>query len=201
MRILTVTSYKGGCGKSTTAIHVATYFSDRCKVLLIDGDPNQTCIQWSERGSLPFTVADERKAIRLIPDHELIVIDTQARPGTDDLKELVEECDLLILPTTPDILSLNPMLATTEDLQGIKPGAIYRALITTVPPSPNVDGEVMRTDLQNAGIPVFHTMIRRAIGFPKAALEGVAVRDLKDSRSRLGWQDYQALGKEIEALW
>ena len=40
MKLITVTGYKGGCGKSTTAIHLATYFSDRGKTLLIDSDQN-----------------------------------------------------------------------------------------------------------------------------------------------------------------
>lgn len=201
MRIIACTGFKGGCAKSTTSIHVATYFSDRAKVLLIDCDPNKTCIDWGNRGSLPFIVAEEKKAIRLIPKHDLIVIDTPARPGTDDLKELVEDSDLLILPTMPDILSLQPMLQTAKDLQGIDATAKYRALVCACPPPPNTDGKTMITDLQDAGIPAFKTTIRRTVGFPKAALEGVPIRDLKDSRSRLGWLDYQALGKEIEEIW
>ncbi len=201
MKILTVASYKGGVGKSTTAIHLATYFSNRFKVLLLDGDVNRSCIEWADRGKLPFTVADERKAVRLIPDHELIVIDTAARPRTDDLKELAEEADLLVLPTIPDILSLNPMLQTAEALKGIRKDAQYRALITANPPAPNTDGEILRADLREAGVPVFETMIRRSLGFGKAALEGIPLRDLKRSQQRLAWADYEKLGKEIDAIW
>ena len=80
MKLITVTGYKGGCGKSTTAIHLATYFSDRGKTLLIDSDPNRTAIEWSSRGSLPFTVEDERKAIKLIPGSDYVIVDTPARP-------------------------------------------------------------------------------------------------------------------------
>ena len=40
-------------------------------------------------------------------------------------------------------------------------------------------------------------MIRRAAGFQKAALEGVPIRDISDSRSRIAWLDYFSLGKEI----
>ncbi|MEM7773402.1 MAG: ParA family protein [Cyanobacteria bacterium P01_A01_bin.37] len=44
MKIITVTGYKGGCSKSTTAVHVATFFADRGDVVLVDGDPNRTAI-------------------------------------------------------------------------------------------------------------------------------------------------------------
>ena len=39
-----------------------------------------------------------------------------ARPKSDDLQELADGCDLLILPTIPDVVSLQPMLATAGDL-------------------------------------------------------------------------------------
>lgn len=197
MKIVTVTGYKGGVGKSTTAVHLATYFSDRGKTVLVDGDPNRTTVGWHSRGNLPFTVADERQAMKIISGCDFIVIDTPARPNSDDLKELAKGCDLLVLPTAPDVLSLQPMLETARDLGD----ASYRALLTIVPPYPSQEGEVMRDDLKDAGVPIFQTMIRRTAGFPKAALLGVPIRDLKDSRLRLAWADYQALGKEIMELW
>jgi chromosome partitioning protein len=192
MKLITVTSYKGGVTKSTTAIHLATFLRDRGLVLLIDGDPNRTAIAWSERGQLPFDVADERRAMKLIAGYDYAIIDTPARPDSSDLKELAEGCDLLILPTLPDIVSLDPMLQTASDLQG----ANYRALIAIVPPKPNRDGETMQAELQAAGVPVFNTMIRRSIGFSKAALAGKPIRDLSGG-DRLPWMDYEKLGNEV----
>jgi len=194
MRILTITGYKGGIGKSTTAIHLAAFFAQKFKTVLVDGDPNRTALSWSNRGNFSFTVVDERQAMKQISGADFIIIDTPARPHSDDLKELAKGCDLLILPTSPDILSLEPMLETAKDLGSAK----YRGLITIAPPPPNRDGETMRQDLQTGGIPVFKTLIRRTVGYQKAALEGKIIRDLGDSRLKIAWQDYKNLGKEIQ---
>jgi chromosome partitioning protein len=196
MKILTVTGYKGGVGKSVTAVHLATFFSDKGKTVLVDGDPNRTAIGWNSRGQLPFTVADERQAMKVVSGSDYVVIDTPARPNSDDLKELAKGCDLLILPTAPDVLSLQPMLETARDLGD----ANYRALITIVPPYPSREGEVMNKDLKEGGVPVFETMIRRTTGFPKAALAGVPIRDLDDVRFKAAWSDYEALGNEIREI-
>lgn len=201
MKIVTITGYKGGVAKSTTAVHLATYFSDLGKTVLVDGDPNRTSVSWSKRGSLPFTVADERQAMRLVSGASYLVIDTPARPNSDDLKELAKGCDLLVLPTTPDVVSLQPMLETAKDLGELSKDINYCALLVIVPPYPSKEGEVMRQDLLNGGVPVFKSMVRRTAGFQKAALEGVPIRDLKDTKTRVAWKDYKNLGDEITQMW
>ena len=183
MKLITVTGYKGGCAKSTTAIHIATYLSDRGKTLLIDSDQNRTAVAWSKAGKLPFAVEDERSSIKAIPGNDYIVVDTPARPESDDLKELASNSDLLILPTTPDVVSLRPMLITTKD---IPRGTNYRVLLTIVPPYPSKEGVLVRQDLIDSDIAVFKTMIRRSSGFAKAAIAGVTIRDLKD-KTRVAW--------------
>jgi chromosome partitioning protein len=194
--IITVAGFKGGVGKTTTAIHFAAYLQNTAPTLLIDGDPNRSASVWARAGKLPFKVVDERQATREARNFEHIVIDTKARPEREDLKALAEGCDLLIVPTKPDALSLDALLLTIRDLQAVN-ASNYRVLVTMVPPRPSKDGDEALAMFQQADIPVFQSYIRRLVAFEKAALAGVAVRDATDPRAIEGWSDYYNAAKEV----
>ena len=199
--IVTIASFKGGVGKSTTSIHLASYFSNegKNKVLLLDGDANRSVSNWATRGKLPFKVADERQAAKYSRDADHIVIDTAARPNEEDLKTLAEGCDLLILPCVPDVLSLEAMMLTVETLKKLNSNS-YKILLTIVPPKPNRDGDEARKSLLKAGLPLFDSSIRRFQVYKKAALLGVPVDRVNDRYSKIAWKDYQDVCKEIEEL-
>ena len=194
--IITVAAFKGGVGKTTSAVHFAALLQEQAPTLLIDGDPNRSATGWSKRGSLPFTVVDERQAARYVPQFKHVVIDTKARPEREDLQALADGCDLLIVPTTPDALALDALMLTVKALQSLG-SERYRILITMVPPKPSRDGDEARAMLSEAGLPLFGTYIRRLVAFQKAALQGVPVFAVNDPRAKEGWSDYQQAGKEV----
>src|SRR5829696_7457100 len=69
--IITVASFKGGVGKTVTAVHLAAYLRSLGEpTVLVDGDPNRSATGWAQRGAgrLPFKVIDERQAVRFARD-------------------------------------------------------------------------------------------------------------------------------------
>ena len=194
--IVTVASFKGGVGKTTTAIHLAAYLQERAPTPLIDGDPNRSASGWARRGELPFRVVDERAPARYVRDFTHVVIDTQARPEQADLAALAEGCDLLVIPATPDAMSLDALMLMVDSLKAL-PGAAYRVLLTMIPPRPSRDGEEARALLSEAGLPLFAGGIRRAVAFQKAALGGLPVSLVNDPRASQAWEDYRAIGEEL----
>jgi chromosome partitioning protein len=194
--IITVASFKGGVGKTTTAVHLAAYMQRRAPTLLLDGDQNRSALAWTERGRLPFKIADERQAARYAREYEHTIIDTEAHPSESDLRTLVGGCDLLVIPTTPDGLSLHALMQTVSALDAL--GAdCYRVLLTIVPPRPSRDGDEARAMLKSRRLPLFKGEIRRRVAFQKAVIAGVPVYDVDDPRAAEAWADYERIGKEI----
>lgn len=196
--IITVASFKGGVGKTTTAVHLAAFMQQSAPTLLIDGDPNRSATGWTKRGELPFRVVDERQSAKFARDYEHIVIDTEARPEESDLKELADGCDLLIIPTTPDALAIDALIQTVAALEKIGTDR-FRILLTIIPPRPSHDGDEARSLMSERGLPLFTGEVQRLVAFQKAALAGAPVYKVNDPRAEQAWNCYVSVGKEIAA--
>jgi chromosome partitioning protein len=197
--IITVASYKGGVGKTTTAVHLAAYLQSLAPALLLDGDQTRNATGWSERGEgLPFRVASIDQAAKLARDYEHIVIDTGQRPSGDDLKAAAEGCDLLVVPTTPDLggVVTDGLGQTVRALQSI--GAAFRVLLTSVPPDAAKEAAGLRNLLAEVHAPVFDFDIPRLKAFKKADGAGCIVWQAKDREAARAWDSYVAIGRELE---
>lgn len=193
--IVSILSYKGGTGKSTTALHLAGCLAKRGETLLIDGDLNRSALEWAERGpGLPFKVIDKEETAKYAGKFEYVVVDTAARPELRQLKAIAGSCDRLIVTTSPDAVSLAALRPAIVDLKGL--GAEFSILITMAAPV-GYAGQFARQALEAEKLPVLKTMIRRYTAYQKAAMAGCLVCDVSDDYAAEAWGDYLNLTKEV----
>lgn len=198
--ILTVASYKGGVGKTTTAVHLAAYLHTlhvMNQAVLLDGDVTKNATAWSKRGAgFRFAVAPVEQLGKLARLHEHIVIDTGQRPSAEDLEAAAGGCDLLVIPAVPSALDTDGLGQTLRALREMKI-ANFRVLLTRVAPDAAKETAELRGLLAAAKAPVFKAEIPRLKAFEKAAAAGVTV-DLADDRNAArAWAAYEAVGKEL----
>jgi chromosome partitioning protein len=198
--IVTIASNKGGVGKSTTAIHIAAFLQKLAPTLLVDNDPNRSSTGWATRGEngLPFRVVDVNQSLKVGRDFEHVVFDTKARPDREEMKTLAEGCDLMIVPTTPDAMSIEALMGTVDMLRSIN-DVKFKILITIIPPYPERDGDEARAMLEANGYPLFASGVREAKAFKQAALAGKLVSEVKSPRAAACWEDYAKVGAELVA--
>jgi chromosome partitioning protein len=126
MRIATVNT-KGGVGKTTTAIYLAAGLHAQGRTLLVDADPQQSALLWSQQEpGLAFTVVSlpvrdvHKRVADLGADYEHVIVDTP--PGDlGIIRSAVMAVDTVIVPVAPTGLDLNRMRPTFELLAELEP--------------------------------------------------------------------------------
>ena len=204
--IITIASYKGGVSKTISTMHIAGYlYEQKGATLVIDGDPNRSAIKWKERGlnqktrafqGLPFEVVSPLQAAKVSQGCKHFIIDTKAREE-EEFKELVLDCDLVIMPAFPNALALDPLMQTVALLRrlGVQH---YKALLTKVPQGERrTEGADARELLNANGIPVFTSEIRETSVFDKASNMGRLLHQVPGYKKHEAWQDYCKVGEEI----
>ena len=113
MRVYTilVVNYKGGCGKTTIATNVASYFTSIGKnTVIYDFDKQRSSMRWLERRSNKLQVIEgvtgwSRR--RFSPDIECVVMDAPAQLERQDLLHLISRADKVIIPVLPSPIDID----------------------------------------------------------------------------------------------
>ena len=123
MRHIMVLNAKGGCGKSTLATNIASYFANEgASVALADYDPQRSGLDWLDRrpdNRAKITgVAGFDGGLRHVPrTADFVIIDAPARSHGKELVDLVKHAETIVVPVLPSTID---MQATTKFLEELK---------------------------------------------------------------------------------
>jgi chromosome partitioning protein len=210
MRIVTVANQKGGAGKTTTTMNLASILAESNRVLVADVDPQQSSTWWADRAgdNLPFDVVSDTDPANLARlrelEYDVVLVDTPGSlEGRDVLATILTNSDFAILPTEPSPLAFAPLIATINEI--VLPSNVrYRVVLNKVDPRVPfelVDAEAL---LDGAGILRFKSAIRDYKMNRMAPMEGKVVTKYGDGDSRIAAKardDYRKIALELTSLW
>lgn len=181
---------KGGVGKTTLSVCVAHKLSidnASARVLLVDADPQQSALGWSEVRDKkpPFAVIGmatkslHRDLPSIARDYEYVIID-----GPPRITELARSCvmasDVVVIPCTPGSYDV---WASKETVQLVKEAAVYKEKLKYcfVINRKIVNTAIARDVadvLNNMDMPVLKNDVCQRVIFAEAAASGLTVFDL-----------------------
>ncbi|ODS80445.1 MAG: chromosome partitioning protein [Cytophagaceae bacterium SCN 52-12] len=204
--IISVTSLKGGVGKSTIAQNLGVCFAHAgYKTCIVDTDTNQSTLRWSgyrDESQPPvavFGIADgvelAKNVKHLNQDYEIVLID-----GTPSLSAVTSKiillADLLIIPIQPsglDVWATEKFLERYQDAVEQKEQPIPARFLVNQNQATNLSREV-RDILEDTDIPVLPHSLKNRVAYRESVIKGMGAFESKDEKAR---EEIAAVFKDI----
>ncbi|HFK9512782.1 TPA: ParA family partition ATPase [Proteus mirabilis] len=201
MKIISFLNPKGGSGKTTAVINVATALTKQgYHLAVVDTDPQMSLTNWSRAGNSAFdvyTASSEKDVYSIRKDlsnYQLVVVD-----GAGSLSVITSAAvmvsDLVIIPVTPSPLDFSAAGSVTAVLeaQAYNRKVEARFLITRKIEQALMLN-VLKENLKDKDIPTLKTSISQRQIYIKSILQGNTVFESNDGAAK---GEIEMLTKEI----
>ena len=203
---------KGGCGKTTLATNLASYYAKTGPVpAVMDCDPQGSTMSWIERrpGNLPeiHGIAAYKRTMQATRSWQLrvpvetrnLIVDSPASLAHDDLREVTQDaCSVLVpvLPSSIDIYAASRCIADLLLVAKIDRRDRKLAVVANRTRKNTKSFEKLMRFLDSLGIPII-AVLRDSQNFVHAAEKGIGICDLPPHKVR---KDIEELEKIIDWL-
>ena len=201
MRHIMVLNAKGGCGKSTLATNIASYFATQgAAVALADYDPQRSALDWlarrPENRAKIAAVAAFDGGLRHAPRNaDILVIDAPARSHGAELTDLVKHAETIVVPVLPSTIDILATSTFLEELKSVPRIAKKKAKIAAVANRVR-DNTLIFDDLDEyltkARIP-YVAALRDAQNYVRAYTRGLGIFELPEYLAWPDWDEWEPL--------
>lgn len=203
MRHVMVMNSKGGCGKSTLATNVATWFANEGhKVALADYDPQRTSLDWlamrPEDLSKIAGVDAHEDGLRGVPrDTEVLVIDAPARTHGSEMNELVRRAETILVPVMPspiDMKACAHFMAELLELGRVQREQARLAVVANRVRENTLLYEELDQYLGKLKVP-YLTSLRQSTNYLRAFQRGMGIFELPEYLASPDWEQWRPITK------
>lgn len=187
MSVIALAGNKGGSGKTTLAINLAAALARHGRVVLLDADPQGSCLHWRivKEGDGRVRVmeaaddlAGEVRANKAASDYLLIDCPPSLNaPQTLAALSLADKVLVPVIPSPLDIWAGLHIESALEQAGESNPGLQTILVINQLEPRTRLS-QLARQALNELGLPVATTAIRRRMAYRRAMLEGRSVVEM-----------------------
>jgi chromosome partitioning protein len=196
-----VLNAKGGCGKSTLATNIASYFANEgASVALADYDPQRSSLDWLERRPADrpeiAAVAGFEDGLRRAPrTADILVIDAPARSHGAELTDLVNHAETIVVPVLPSTIDMQATSTFLNELKAVGKVERKQAKIATVANRVR-DNTLIFDDLDEylttAKVP-YVAALREAQNYVRAYTRGLGIFELPEYLAWPDWDEWEPL--------
>ncbi len=206
MRTIMLMNAKGGCGKTTLATNIATWFADEgAKVALADYDPQGSSLDWLEaRKDYDGIPEIEGLDASTDPVHpakgtDYLILDAPAGTHGKTINDMLKKVDTLLVPVLPSAIDMRACERFLKEL--LASGRVSRKMTriglvaNRVRENTVAYGQLM-TFLEQLNIPVL-SHLRESQNYIRSAERGLGLFELAPS---MVWHDLEQWDPVLEWL-
>ena len=183
MPVVAIVNQKGGTGKTTLAINLASVLAEKGAVLLLDADPQASSQNWAAgewtspeglavKGMGKGNLLEQVRSVSR--EYDWIIID--GPPGISRTSaDAVRAADLVLIPAKPsplDVWAASDIVEAVRARQKTSNGTPKAAFVITMAQPRTRLGRQIDAALSEMGIPVLQARTTQRVSYPNAINDG-----------------------------
>lgn len=208
MPVISLVNQKGGCSKSTTAVHLAYWLTQkkRKRAIVVDADAQRSSSIWLEslEADIPYEVLQSPDdLLEQIPglsqQYDFVIVDGSAALA-ESTRAILFRSDLAVVPCQPtgvDLRSASDAVRVIHQAQSVR-GELPKAVIFL---ARAVKGTKLLEEsialLAKTGLPVLKTVVYQRQVVADTFGQGATVWDLSGKSAADAAKEFDRLFKEI----